>query len=395
MSTDFGFKPYVGNDPFVFISNESEESEVAAGYARYLRDNGINVYYDAALEPGEKWARSLIKTIALSNCVGVIVMASRRSLESRSVRHEVAKAHYARKTVLAVFIEDIASINEPMRTYLSQRHSVPAWRLAADEAMEKVLIGARNMVAGRKLPADAFTDKEALEKEERRAREEAEAEAIVALEWRVLSPDSVELAGVNPNKGLAKNLVIPSPVENRAVCSIGDHVFWKCGSLASVTIPGSVTSIGKDAFKDCSSLASISIPDSVTSIGAYTFERCSSLTSIAIPGSVMSIGDYSFWKCSSLTSITIPDSVTSIGVCAFTWCSSLTSVTIPKSVTSIGEYAFRGCSSLTSITIPESVTSIGESAFRGCSDLTIYSTGGASSYVKRYAKKHRINYRQI
>ena len=206
------------------------------------------------------------------------------------------------------------------------------------------------------------------------------------------------------------------------VISIGNHAFYGCSSLTSITIPESVTSIETHAFSYCSSLTSITLPDGVTVIGLAAFSRCSSLTSITIPEGVTSIVGYAFDDCSSLTSITIPegvtyigfnpfvgcvnlkefngkfastdgrclivdgvlnsfapaglteytlpDGVTSIGGSAFDRCSSLTTITISESVTSIGEHAFRGCSSLTSITIPESVSVIGKSAFDNCSSLT-------------------------
>jgi hypothetical protein len=44
---------------------------------------------------------------------------------------------------------------------------------------------------------------------------------------------------------------------------------------------------------DCTSLASVTIPDSITSIGTYAF-RNTSLTSITIPASVTSIGNKAF-----------------------------------------------------------------------------------------------------
>ena len=174
------------------------------------------------------------------------------------------------------------------------------------------------------------------------------------------------------------------------VTSIGTNAFYRCETLASITIPDSVTTIGDWAFLVCSSLREFN--------GKYVSEdgRCliidgvlnsfaigCSATEYTIPDSVTEIGDYAFWYCSSLTSVTIPDSVTSIGANAFKGCSSLTSVIIPNSVTTIGYDAFRDCSSLTSVTIPDSVTTIGDDAFTECRSLTsVYckaitpSTGG-------------------
>ena len=145
------------------------------------------------------------------------------------------------------------------------------------------------------------------------------------------------------------NVTIPAKADGYRVTSIGDHAFYECSSLRSITIPNSVTSIENYAFYGCTSLNSITIPNSVTSIGENAFSYC------------------------NFSSITIPTSVTSIGDCAFFDCNDLTSITIPTSVTSIGDYAFYACDGLTSITIPTSVTSIGKRAFMQCTRLeTIY-----------------------
>ena len=161
------------------------------------------------------------------------------------------------------------------------------------------------------------------------------------------------------------SLTIPS-----SVTSIGDYAFYECCGLTSLTIPSSVTSIGREAFYCCCGLTSLSIPSSVTSIGYRAFFRCTGLTSLTIPSSITSIGVYAFSNCTGLTSLSIPSSVTSIGANAFSNCSGLTSLTIPSSVTSIGYSAFQGCSGLTSLSIPSCVTSIGDYAFEGCSGLT-------------------------
>jgi hypothetical protein len=102
----------------------------------------------------------------------------------------------------------------------------------------------------------------------------------------------------------------------------------------------------------CASLASITLPASVTQIGEQAFRGCASLASITLPESVTHIGKEAFYKCKSLASITLPESVTQIGKEAFLACTSLASITLPESATQIDEGAFKGCTSLSSITIP-------------------------------------------
>ena len=154
-----------------------------------------------------------------------------------------------------------------------------------------------------------------------------------------------------------------------SVTSLGTYAFSSCYSLASITIPNSVTSLGSNVFSGCHSLASITIPSGVTSLETYAFSNCSSLASITIPNSVTSLESNVFNGCSSLASITIPNSVTSFGSNVFNGCSSLASITIPSGVTSLGNNVFSNCSSLASITIPSGVTSIGSSVFSGCYSL--------------------------
>ena len=167
--------------------------------------------------------------------------------------------------------------------------------------------------------------------------------------------------------------------------NLGDHAFYGCNGLTSLTIPSCVTSIGYRAFFRCTGLTSLTIPSSITSIGVYAFSNCTGLTSLSIPSSVTSIGASAFSNCSGLTSLTIPSSVTSIGLCAFEGCSGLTSLSIPSSVTSIGYSAFQGCSGLTSLSIPSSVTSIDWGTFYGCSGLTSLSIPSSVTSIGKNA----------
>ena len=151
---------------------------------------------------------------------------------------------------------------------------------------------------------------------------------------------------------------------------LGDHVFYDCSGLTSLTLPSGLTEIGVGAFEACSGLTSITLPSGVTSIGECAFIYCRGLTSITLPSGVTKIGNDAFEACSGLTSLTLPSGLTEIGHGAFQDCSGLTSLTLPSGVTEIGDLTFAACSGLTSLTLPSGVTSIGDYAFYACSGLT-------------------------
>ena len=146
-----------------------------------------------------------------------------------------------------------------------------------------------------------------------------------------------------PGNKVTGDLVIPEYADGYKVIEIGDHGFYNCTQLISVTIPNTVSILNDYAFCVCNNMTSATIPNSVTSIGMWAFS-----------------------SCSGLTSVTIPNSVTSINGGAFNSCTGLTSLTIPNSVTSIGSEAFRGCTGLKSLIVPESVTEIGFDCFSEC-----------------------------
>ena len=220
-------------------------------------------------------------------------------------------------------------------------------------------------------------------------------------------------------------VIIPDKVTSDGVeyivTKITDQAFYNCGSLTSVTIPGSVNSIGNYAFSECYGLTSVHISDlkawceikfadyssNPLSYAQHLYMNGEEIKELIIPSDVTFISDNAFNNCSALTSVTIPNSVISIGKSAFNKCNSLTVVhisdleawckisfsegasnplyyakhlylngeevndlIIPNSVTSIGSSAFSGCISLTSVTIPSSVITIGKYAFEGCTNLT-------------------------
>ena len=112
--------------------------------------------------------------------------------------------------------------------------------------------------------------------------------------------------GTNTLISGCKNSVIPS-----GVTSIGNYAFRSC-TLASITIPNSVTMIGISAFDYCKALTSIEIPYSVTTIERGAFQDCTALEYIIfMPNTPPSPDEYGscpdwFLNCSNLSVIYVP-----------------------------------------------------------------------------------------
>jgi hypothetical protein len=172
------------------------------------------------------------------------------------------------------------------------------------------------------------------------------------------------------NPTYSGNITIPAKVtynevEYRVV-GIGNHAFYNCSSLNSVTISEGIEYISAYALSFCSDLTSISIPNSVISVDkgafigttwyenlpdgvvyigrvAYTYKYKGTMsqdTCIVLKEGTVSITDGAFERCSNLVSIELPSTLNNIGMLAFSGCIKLDSISIPESVKRIGLYAF-------------------------------------------------------
>ncbi len=196
----------------------------------------------------------------------------------------------------------------------------------------------------------------------------------IAVDGEITGETISVISAALKNNGEAKvNLDLS---QTTGLTSIDYYAFDGCGSLVSVSIPGSVTDIKNYAFANCVNLTTAIILDGVSSIWYSVFEGCTSLTSVNIPDSVTNVSYANFNGCTSLKFNEF-DNANYIGnennpylVLIKAKDGNITSCNINDTTKMILDNAFFGCSKLTSVTIPASVISIGQDAFNYLGELT-------------------------
>ena len=196
---------------------------------------------------------------------------------------------------------------------------------------------------------------------------------------------------------------------------------YDCGSVASLTVPESVTEFGRWMFDYTDNIETItflapSVPNNfyegssrklktlhigagVKSIGQSAFSNQKQLKTIDINAGVsdLDIQSSAFYNCDGLQSVSLPAGVSTLGNGVFYSCDSLVTVTFAAGSTlkTIPADAFRYCPSMETITIPDAVETVEESAFYDCQSLTeVYFGTGlktlASNYVFYYAPVKKV-----
>ncbi len=165
MATDFGFRAYdmeQCTDPFVFISYKSEDCEQVAVYARYLHDNGINVWYDEGIKSGKAWDEYILSVIERPACKAVLLFVTSRIAQSSFIPSEIKYARDNKIPTVAVYLEsglDLeALIGKAMKVYVSQWQSVMAYIGTKESVCAEVLNAARGAMSNAQSSGQAKCD---------------------------------------------------------------------------------------------------------------------------------------------------------------------------------------------------------------------------------------------
>lgn len=156
MAQYFGFDAYDverGAEPFVFISYKNEDSEKVAVYAKYLHDNGVNVWYDNGIHEGVDWESYLMNVIAKPNCAAVLLFVSSNVAKSTVIPLETTQARECKKPTVGIFLEGGLNLAEILSVaidvYVRQRQSVDAFSDTEKNVCEKILKATKHAMSNK------------------------------------------------------------------------------------------------------------------------------------------------------------------------------------------------------------------------------------------------------
>jgi TolB-like protein/Flp pilus assembly protein TadD len=115
------FPAYEGNDSYFFVSYDHKDSDVVSDEMAWIREAGVNLWYDDGIHVGAVWRRAL--AAALKSAEGVIYFCTKRSSNSDNCLKEINFALDDKKPVFVVQLDD-AALPDELRLSLSDRQTL-------------------------------------------------------------------------------------------------------------------------------------------------------------------------------------------------------------------------------------------------------------------------------
>lgn len=360
------YLPPVSDSPdnYYFISYSHKDYKQVYADIYSLQGEGVNVWYDRAMEAGVSWKETAEKYIRPSRCAGVVFYVSENSLLSPAIHEEIAFAKQCGKSCLTV--------NLPMQGNKA---------LSAKEMLDALAASGID-ISKEKYDFISQSFNEDVLYLPYSASAEQKADKILRLkkpdsfEFKVVS-DRVILTAVKDieiRKITADQLIYidKNTKRPREVNEIGKCAFANCTALESIELPASVSKIDENAFYGCRLLKHIDLRY-IHEVGKYAFSECVSLKSIVMP-SKEAVGDNYWWRISYFFPIKIYEG-------AFFGCRSLEEVILTSHTKLVDKFAFANCG-CKKLYIEKDAAKIDEEAFVYCRNLQeIYVDSENKEYV--------------
>ena len=97
--------PYLGNEPYIFISYSHRNNEQVFPIIKQLIKDGYRVWYDEGIRPGEVWENSIFDRI--ENCHYFISFVTHTYIASPNCEDEIRKAQDLNKRRFLIYLEEV------------------------------------------------------------------------------------------------------------------------------------------------------------------------------------------------------------------------------------------------------------------------------------------------
>ena len=142
---DRPFPAYKGEEPYVFVSYSHKDSDAVFPEISWLKDQGINIWYDAGIEGGTEWRGEIAE--AITNASLFIYFVTPESVQSENCLKEVNFADKNKVRILAVHLQPVG-LTGSLDLTLSDRQAILKYETKQDEYAVKLLDGIRKLVPG-------------------------------------------------------------------------------------------------------------------------------------------------------------------------------------------------------------------------------------------------------
>ena len=105
MQVEKPFAAYSGKDEFVFVCYAHDDAELVYPEIEWLHQQGLNLWYDEGISPGQNWRSEI--GLSLDSANKVLFYISPSSLQSHHCNREINYALDAGKEIVPIYLERI------------------------------------------------------------------------------------------------------------------------------------------------------------------------------------------------------------------------------------------------------------------------------------------------
>ena len=130
------FEAYSGEEHYAFVSYAHADKQLVYESMVWLRDNGVNIWYDEGIPPAGEWVEEIATAIKGSRLF--LVFLTPHAVDSRYVRNEVGYAMSLGKDILSVYLRETdlpAGLDLCLQPYQSIRALEDEWKPKAKNAI--------------------------------------------------------------------------------------------------------------------------------------------------------------------------------------------------------------------------------------------------------------------